>query len=293
MLEAAKGKRKKLRKQPKRRTVESTGFLGLPKLVVPKTAKKRHKRNNPRLPISTGTMKKIVTSSRWLSTAILFVCLFALILIGRDSSFILSSIPVEGNLAIPDSEIIAASGLAGKHIFSSDPEYAAVQIGQVPGVISATVVLKWPNSVAIEVKEDTPVAIWEQGGRSYWVTADNRLVPARSQPPNLLHIESEVKSKAEDFIFLPDDVVSGGLQLRQLRSNIHKLSYLPGSGLSFQDGRGWRVHFGSGLDMEQKLAVYETLVDDLLERGVRPTYISVRNQERPYYSVGINWTEQE
>jgi hypothetical protein len=35
--------------------------------------------------------------------------------------------------------------------------------------------------------------------------------------------------------------------------------------------------------MNQKLAVYETLIDDLLARGIQPAYISVSNQEKPYY----------
>jgi hypothetical protein len=48
-------------------------------------------------------------------------------------------------------------------------------------------------------------------------------------------------------------------------------------------GRGWRVYFGTGLDMAQKLTVYERIVADLVARGLTPEYVSVSNQERPYY----------
>jgi hypothetical protein len=78
-------------------------------------------------------------------------------------------------------------------------------------------------------------------------------------------------------------VLSGALLLRQLRPNIDKLYYRPASGLSYDDGRGWRAYFGSGTDMNQKLAVYETIVTDLLARQIQPAYISVSNQEKPYY----------
>ena len=78
-------------------------------------------------------------------------------------------------------------------------------------------------------------------------------------------------------------VLEGALQLRELRPNIEQLYYQPSGGLSYQDGRGWRAYFGTGRDMHQKLAVYETVVAKLMERGIRPQYISVSNQHKPYY----------
>ena len=83
--------------------------------------------------------------------------------------------------------------------------------------------------------------------------------------------------------FVPHEVLEGALQLRALRPNIDKLYYRPSGGLSYQDGRGWRAYFGVGQDMHQKLVVYETVVAQLMERGIRPEYISVSNQYKPYY----------
>jgi hypothetical protein len=54
-------------------------------------------------------------------------------------------------------------------------------------------------------------------------------------------------------------------------------------GLSYQDGRNWRGYFGVGAEMAQKLAVYETLVDNLLSRGIQPMVISVEDLKTPYY----------
>jgi hypothetical protein len=86
-----------------------------------------------------------------------------------------------------------------------------------------------------------------------------------------------------NLAFIPQDVLAGAEQLRELRPNIEKLYYRGDSGLSYQDGRGWRVYFGSGTDMNQKLVIYETIVEELLARGLTPQYISVSNQEKPYY----------
>jgi hypothetical protein len=258
-----------------------------------------------------------------------------LVFVGMNERFYLTVIPVEGAASIPPQEIVEASELAGAHIFSVDPVEAADRIAAVPGVISSTVTLEWPNAATIRVREDSPVAIWEEGGELYWVNAEGQLTPARAAVPGLLHIRAgrdataartgtieaqetatatdleraaqeqvaqdrgvEERATTEDdgtvvdessgvnvvdLPFVPQEVVQGALQLRALRPNIDVLFYDLSGGLSYQDGRGWRVYFGAGEDMDEKLAVYETLVEHLLAQQATPAYISVSNQEKPFY----------
>ena len=284
MIKVLNRSNNKRKKQPKRRKVESANIIGHPKAEVPGTAKTRRRRNSNSIRFPAATVKKVATSSRWFSLILLILCSLSLLMIGTDQSFYFSAVPVEGNSSIPDSEIISASGLAGQHVFSANPSIAAAQVGEVDGVISATVTIGWPNKAVIEVAEESPIALWEQGGKSYWVTPDNRLIPARSTAnTGLLRIKSEQFGANTGEIFIPDDLVSGALHLRDLRPNIDQLFFRPGNGLSYQDGRGWRAYFGGGLGMEQKLVVYETLVKELVAKGITPTYISVSNQEKPYY----------
>jgi cell division septal protein FtsQ len=277
-------KRKRLRKQPKLQRVQAAGTATIPKVVVPSAAKKRKRRNRQRFKLPTVLLKQIAFSARWMSLGLVVVCIFALVLIGRDDSFYLISMPVKGNVSIPASEIIANSGLSGSHIFAADPNQAASKIGDMPGVISATVTLEWPNHVTIKISEDSPVALWSQNGHNYWITIHGDLVPARVSSSGLLLIESEEEASGEN-IYIPDDVLEGALMLRDLRPNIDRLSYRMGNGLSYQDGRGWQVYFGSGQDMEQKLVVYEAIVEELLSKSITPAYISVRNGLKPYYSL--------
>lgn len=230
-------------------------------------------------------MKRLVLSARWASVLVLAACTWALFTIARDDSFYLTSIPVEGARAFSASEVVANSGLANVHIFAADPNEAARRIGEMPGIESAEVSLKWPNSVMIRITESEPVALWKQNGRTFWIDETGRLIPARANVPGMLLIESEVNEEAAEDAYVANDVLSGALLLRQLRANIDRLYYEPGNGLSYQDGRGWRAYFGSGLNMEQKLAVYETVVEDLLARSVSPAYISVRNELKPYYMM--------
>jgi hypothetical protein len=287
--------------------------LGVPpRAQMPPTANKRRRRNSQqriRQPLSAlwGT----VLSPRWISLALLAATIYALVLIGRDPRFYLTYIPVEGTSAIVADDIVARSGLAGSHIFAADPQGAAERIAELPGVISATVTLRWPNNVVVGIREETPVAVWREGNQAYWINEDGQLLPALAQSVGLLEIVSEIDSEqgraeigeleigegaldegeeseqaAEQVAgipFIATDVLAGAIQLRELRPNINQLYYRPSGGLSYQDGRGWRVYFGSGQNMHQKLVVYETLVEDLLSRGIQPAYIGVSNQERPYY----------
>jgi hypothetical protein len=106
---------------------------------------------------------------------------------------------------------------------------------------------------------------------------------ARHESSDLLLILSQQPTKLYVGERIPMDVVLGGLQLRQERPNIGSLFYELGNGLSYKDGRNWRAYFGTGVDMNQKLAVYEALVADIQARGLQPIYISVINKDKPFY----------
>lgn len=322
----------KLRKQPKPKMQRMNTAVSMPKLSVPKTAKKRKVRTRTRnVQFRLATVRDVVFSPRWLSLILLVVVSYTVLTIARDPRFYLTYIPVRGTNAIPTEEVVRTSGLAGRHIFAADPVEAADAIATLPGVITTTVALAWPNQVDIAVGEEAPIATWQQEGVEYWITPGGALLPARTPAIGKLRIvveqplltlrntetataespadaATEVESdtavaeeNAEaqiaddgsvaetgddattDSIFVPPDVLDGALQLRDLRPNIEELFYSPAQGLSYQDGRGWRAYFGTGHNMHQKLAVYETLVENLLARGIVPAVISVSNQERPYY----------
>lgn len=343
-MSASKAPKQRLRKQPRMRRVQSATALPLPEMAVPKTAKKRKRRNSHqrfRGPLST--VQSVVFSSRWLSLGLLAVCAYALYLIGGNEQFYLNFVPVEGTGTVSANDIVEKSGLAGHHVFAADPQEAANRILEMPGVISATVTLRWPNDVLIQVREDPPLAIWEEGGQQFWVGKNGELTLARTETVGLLKIVSEMEAmvvrddiaseladedkeqartigaaaqdeeavaddgssentgaanettadepsagesdQGSDAAFVPETVMQGALQLRELRPNIDQLYYRPSGGLSYQDGRGWRAYFGTGRDMHQKLVVYETVVADLLAKGLTPEYISVSNQEKPFYRI--------
>ena len=213
------------------RRVESASFISQPKLRVPKTARRRRRRNNRRVHFPLATVKGILFSSRWISLALLAFVIFAIYLVGADEQFYLTTIPVDGTTTIPASEVVAASHLAGMHIFATDPNDAAQNITAVSGIISATVTVHWPNQVNIKVEEDTPIAVWLENGNQFWVTNNGGLMEARANVPGMLVIESEIPAAvASDAVedvetaaeteavaqvaFVPPEALAGALQLR-------------------------------------------------------------------------------
>mgnify|MGYP001822295845 CR=1 FL=1 len=357
MLRKSKGKQ--LRKQPKRRRTYSSSAVNFPRLNVPDTARKRRRRQKTEgVRFGLVTLKRILFSSRWISLGLLALSIFALVIIVQERRFYLTYIPVDGAVSFAPEEIVSASNLAGNHIFSADPGQAAANITELPGVISATVSLQWPNQVYIEIAEEKPVAVWQENGTSYGITSSGRLIPVSFPLTGLLQIipetgtvglsappvvneeeqadpeteavdelppateqttleesgtaaeepppedaddqdlgsETRAKNDGEDTLvegvetttetsvtFVPQEVLQGALSLRKLRPSINELYYRPSDGLSYQDDRGWRVYFGTGMDMNQKLVLYETILADLITRGISPRYISVGNKGKPYY----------
>lgn len=183
----------RLKKQPRMRRVYSASSAPLPDLSLPKTVKKRKQRNSrQRISRPLTGVKGVVLNSRWISLAIVALAAYALFVIGGDDRFYLNYIPVEGASTIDLNDIVTESGLAGSHIFAADPQEAADRIGEVGGVVTATVTLHWPNDVVIRIREKPPLATWQEGEELFWIDEDGQLTDARAQTVGLLNIISEI-----------------------------------------------------------------------------------------------------
>ena len=104
------------------------------------------------------------------------------------------------------------------------------------------------------------------------------------------YLRRSMLAGARDFLtkpFTSEDLVSTILSMRRYLPDNSILLYNTDHGLGWNDPGGWRVFFGSRLkDMDQKLLVYQSVVDKLNKDGVTPTLISVEYLHAPYYRVG-------
>jgi hypothetical protein len=208
MTERKNQPKQRLRKQPRMRRVYSATATPMPDMSMSKTVRKRKRRNSrQRFQRPVSGAKAVILNTRWISLAVMVVCAYALFLIGGDDRFYLNYIPVEGATSIEINHIVAESDLAGRHIFATDPQEAADDIGSMGGIVTATVTLHWPNDVMIRIREKPPLATWQEGEQTYWIDEDGQLSAARAQTVGLLNIVSEIPlaSAAEDETILDEE----------------------------------------------------------------------------------------
>lgn len=250
---------------------------------------RRRTRVGVRVPAASGF------NWRWVSLSIAVLMLVALIVLLIGRMFHVTRIEVGGTQDIAAEEIYTLSGIADQHILWVDPAEVEQRVVASPNIAAAEVYVEWPTRVVVLVREREPAIVWEQGGKQYWVDGRGHLMVLRRDIPELVKVVNEgdvipfecpgpACTEAGEVTINPD-VVLGTQQLKTLRNNIEMLYYDPVHGLSYQDGRGWRGYFGVGADMELKLAVYETLIEELEARGITPTYIDVSNPDAPFYRV--------
>ncbi len=233
---------------------------------------------------ATVALPQIQVSWRAASLAMVMLLGSLLLHLLSSSDYFVTAISLAGSHYVPGDDIYSASGVNNINILWIDPAQIKVDVEAVPGIKSATVEVAWPNSVFIEVIENEPVLAWSQGGQTMWVDSEGVVFPSRGELSGLVPIAvDDATVPLAEGSRIPVSVIQGALQLKQLRSNIELLHYDSANGLSYQDGRNWRGYFGAGTDMAIKLAVYETLISDLLARDVRPAMISVVDKDAPYY----------
>jgi hypothetical protein len=313
-LRPSKPKRKqKLKKQPKlvpdgkRRLRRSTAETPLtlrqrtPETMPPTARWRRFRRDFGGVIRSVMNVQTFISSARFYSFILLVGCLYALYLVGTNQRFYLTNVSIEGVSALGATDILEASGLRGAHIFAIEPAEAAEAIGSLPGVISAEVSVNWPNDVQIVVAEDTPVLLWNEGGRDYWVTESGTLVPALNNTVELLKIKAvlspviqqpdltelpEIDAAPQPVTYLdfvPQEVIAGAVALQELYPYITEMEFAPSGGLRFNDSRGWLAKYGTGEDILQKHTIYEGIADYVQREGMAVEYINVSVVENPVY----------
>jgi hypothetical protein len=234
---------------------------------------------------------------RWVSLSICLAIVAGMVAVFSNPIFYVQHAEIGGLRYVPPEEVYASAGIANYHILYVDPAAVEQRVLESPSLESAQVIIGWPARVIINVREREPALIWEQGSDRYWVDVNGNLMLVRRELSSLVLVINEgdaipfrctgadCQGGVSQTPGIDPAVVLGAQQLKTLRSNIDVLYYDPVHGLSYQDGRGWRGYFGTGTDMNDKLAVYETLVVDLIARGLQPNRIDVSNLSAPYYSV--------
>lgn len=202
---------------------------------------------------------------------------------------------VAGNQLISPEEINAVLGVAGHQIFTLKPEELETRLRlNYPELVSAVVNVSLPNLVSVSLIERHPVVRWEQGGSYTWIAEDGVAFRPRGEIAELISVVADsapaVSLSATDPLN-PTPFISTGMvqSLKGLAGHVPpgmQILYSPDFGFGWNDPRGWRVYFGtSAHDVKLKMRVYESMVNSLTQRGIRPAMINVTYPTAPYYRM--------
>ena len=202
---------------------------------------------------------------------------------------------VTGNQIISPTEINAVLGVSGQPIFTLKPDDLETRLRlNFPELVYVDVVVELPNLVAVNVLERRPVVRWEQGGSYTWIAEDGVAFRPRGENGELISVVAEsapaLNLSASDPLN-PIPFISTGMvqSLKGLAGHVPpglQIIYSPEFGFGWNDPRGWRVYFGtSANDVELKMRVYESMVNSLTQRGIRPAMINVTYPTAPYYRM--------
>lgn len=203
--------------------------------------------------------------------------------------FYVSNISVRGQGYMTVEEVFTYADIANYHIFWVEAEQVRQNVMRYPSVADAEVTIAWPpNMVSIILEEREPILSWEQGETVFWVDIQGNKMDVREDRPDLIRIMVDdplVAIPLGQDDRLDTDIVYGLIQLYDLRSDIQAWQYDRVKGLGFRNSNGWEVWFGIGIDMAEKMKIYETLSSDIIARGIQISELNIVNPDAPYYMV--------
>lgn len=199
--------------------------------------------------------------------------------------FFIHSIGVSGTDTMTPNEVFALADIAGSQIFQIDPAAVRANVLRSPTLADARVTVGWGSPmVNIEVQERRPALVWDQAGVQVWVDVNGRVMRQRGDAPELLRVVIDDTSLGPPGAEVEQQVVNSAIQLQALLPDAASLRYHPTNGMGYSDPRGWTVWFGVGDDMDQRVRVYEALINQLQDQGIRPGAVYLINPDRPWYT---------
>lgn len=203
---------------------------------------------------------------------------------------------VTGNRLISPLEVNSVMNVTGQPIFLLKPDDLETRLRlNFPELVTVKVTISLPNSIAVELTERRPVVRWQQGDGYTWIGEDGVAFRPRQDIPELISVVAESAPPVEESVsadrFNPAPFISPEMvrTLQGLAAHVPpgmSIIYDANFGFGWNDPRGWRVWFGtSPNDVALKMRVYESMVNSLMERGIRPALINVTYPTAPYYRM--------
>ncbi|MFN2303781.1 MAG: cell division protein FtsQ/DivIB [Anaerolineales bacterium] len=279
---------------------------------VPPVTRKKNKVNIPLrkkgAELQLPAFPEIRLGWRIISGALFFLSLAVVFSFTSLNAFRVSAINLEGAHRLGSEAILSQIQLSGSTIIAIKPEEIEKRIERdFPSLRAVTVSIGLPATVTVQVVERQPLVLWQQVDGSVWIDVEGVIFPVRgdtevplkvgatSNPPAGPSSNEEAVDEDGEAASLLDEslqpgttpeFVQGILALNEYVPQGSQLQYDPQFGLGWQDPRGWLVYFGKDtINIELKLAEYQTIVETLQADNLTPSLISLEFLHAPFYKL--------
>lgn len=248
-----------------------------------------------------------------LLVAVMLIGIFVML---SGSMFEVSSLKMTGLQRLSATDIETALKIDGTAALDLNPENLKTQVAALfPELTDIQVHIGLPAKIEIRVRERQPVVAWQMPEQTVWVDPEGVLIPARGEVSGLVTLQADgLPELAAPITAAVASAKDGGTSAADMLAalktpsttgegsvmNIHLLSaalklssqvpegttlaYSTSDGLGWMDARGWKVFIGNDLNqLDTRLAEYETIVQQLTERGIAPVMISVEHLDAPFF----------
>jgi cell division septal protein FtsQ len=207
--------------------------------------------------------------------------------VAASDGFRIERVVVVGSQLVPAAEIEQAAAVTGLNIFWLKEEDVGHRLQAITAVQSARARAVLPDRLEVRIVERTPVAVWQNGGMSYLVDAEGRILRATDRAVALPTIRDVGDQPMGTSGIVDRAALTTMFQLQQLLPRMAGLTpgtleYSADTGVTVVVDGGQRVRFGREDDLEWKVGAVAALRRELGRLGQRPELIDVRFRDRPY-----------
>jgi hypothetical protein len=275
--------------------------VAAPKAKVSKPKESTRRRFQIALPAAPRVNVRSISVSRprfgWRSVSFILSAVLGIILYYAFNlpQLRVTEAQVVGNQIVTPLDVNSVLNISGQPVFMLTPSDLETRLRlNYPELSYVRVTVSLPNLVTVDVRERKPAIRWEQGGGYTWVAEDGVAFRPRGEMIGLISVVAESAPPAAGAVadpLTPAPFISAEMvqALKGLAGHVppgQSILYDARMGFGWNDPRGWRAYFGATpSDIELKMRVYESMVESLTQRGIRPALINVTYPTAPYYRM--------
>jgi cell division septal protein FtsQ len=190
---------------------------------------------------------------------------------------------VTGNARLSTGEVIGASEIEGRNIFTLDPDSIARSMEAHSDLKRVRVASALPSLVTIEVIESEVMLLLDQAGTRVGVDDQGRIVALPQDGANRPVLRDEEGKLAPNGVAIAPDLLDAATAYS---SRFPEIAYREAFGFVGQTEEGWPVRLGKDdSQADAQFARLDALLLKLREEDKEVELIDLRYNSRPYYRL--------